>query len=50
MTEREKEIFKLIEKDPMLSQAEIARLLKITRTSVAVHISNLMKKGELFYE
>ncbi|MBN4056475.1 MAG: kinase [Alkaliphilus sp.] len=47
MTEREKQIYELIEKDPMISQAEIARLLKITRTSVAVHISNLMKKGNI---
>lgn len=45
MTEREKEIFELIEQNPMISQAEIAQLLKIARTSVAVHISNLVKKG-----
>jgi pseudouridine kinase len=45
MTEREKEIFELIEKNPMISQAEIAILLTITRASVAVHISNLVKKG-----
>ncbi|NLC40272.1 MAG: winged helix-turn-helix transcriptional regulator [Clostridiaceae bacterium] len=45
MTQRETEILKLIEKDPLLSQREIAELLGITRSSVAVHISNLMKKG-----
>ncbi|MGV8146390.1 MAG: PfkB family carbohydrate kinase [Alkaliphilus sp.] len=47
MTEREKEIFELIENNPLISQAEIADLIKITRTSVAVHISNLMKKGNI---
>jgi len=45
MTEREREIFELIEANPMISQSEIASLLTITRTSVAVHISNLVKKG-----
>ncbi|MDD4541938.1 MAG: PfkB family carbohydrate kinase, partial [Eubacteriales bacterium] len=39
------EILELIEKDPLLSQREIAEILGITRSSVAVHISNLMKKG-----
>ena len=47
MTEREREIFELIEANPMISQAEIAALLTITRTSVAVHISNLVKKGHI---
>lgn len=45
MTQREAEILRLIEKDPLLSQREIAEILGITRSSVAVHISNLMKKG-----
>jgi len=45
MTQRETEILKLIEKEPLLSQREIAEALGITRSSVAVHISNLMKKG-----
>ncbi|MDD4324176.1 MAG: PfkB family carbohydrate kinase [Eubacteriales bacterium] len=45
MTQRETEILELIEKDPLLSQREIAEILGITRSSVAVHISNLMKKG-----
>jgi len=47
MTEREREIFELIEANPMISQSEIASLLNITRTSVAVHISNLVKKGAI---
>ena len=45
MTQRERQILQLIEEDPMISQQEIADKLGITRSSVAVHISNLMKKG-----
>ncbi len=45
MTQREREILRLIEKDPMISQQELADALQIKRSSVAVHISNLMKKG-----
>ena len=45
MTQRERQILRLIEKDPMISQQELADGLGITRSSVAVHISNLIKKG-----
>ena len=45
MTQREQEILRLIENDPMISQQAIADMLGITRSSVAVHISNLTKKG-----
>lgn len=45
MTQRERELLKLIETDPMISQQDLASRLGITRSSVAVHISNLMKKG-----
>ncbi len=45
MTDREKEILDIIRKDPMISQKDIAEMLGITRSSVAVHIANLMKKG-----
>lgn len=45
MTNREQEILELIRKNPMISQKELADLLGITRSSVAVHISNLLKKG-----
>ena len=45
MTQRERQILQLIEADPMISQQSIADKLGITRSSVAVHISNLMKKG-----
>lgn len=45
MTNREQEILELIRKNPMISQKEMADALGITRSSVAVHISNLLKKG-----
>lgn len=45
MTQRERQVLQLIETNPMISQQEIADKLGITRSSAAVHISNLMKKG-----
>ncbi len=45
MTQREQQVLKLIQADPMISQQSIADELGITRSSAAVHISNLMKKG-----
>ena len=45
MTQRERQILQLIEANPMISQQELADILGITRSSVAVHISNLTKKG-----
>lgn len=45
MTNREQEILEMIRKNPMISQKELADFLGITRSSVAVHISNLLKKG-----
>ena len=45
MTQRERQILQLIEQNPMVSQQELADQLQITRSSVAVHISNLLKKG-----
>ena len=45
MTQRERQILNWIEEDPMISQQELADKAGITRSSVAVHISNLMKKG-----
>lgn len=47
MTQRERQILQWIESDPMISQAELAQRLGITRSSVAVHISNLIKKGSI---
>ena len=45
MTQREREILRWIEADPMISQQELAERAGITRSSVGVHISNLIKKG-----
>lgn len=45
MTDREKEILDILRNDPMVSQQTLASMLNITRSSVAVHITNLMKKG-----
>lgn len=45
LTEREKEILGLIRKNPMISQQKLADQLGITRSSAAVHITNLIKKG-----
>ena len=47
MTQRERQILQLIESNPMISQQELADELGITRSSVAVHISNLMAKGHI---
>lgn len=45
LTRREKEILNILKKSPLISQQEIADILGITRSSVAVHITNLIKKG-----
>ena len=45
MTKREQEILAWITENPLISQRELAEKAGITRSSVAVHISNLMKKG-----
>ncbi len=45
MTNRERQLLRWIEEDPMISQQDLADKAGITRSSVAVHISNLMKKG-----
>ena len=47
MTQREREILNWIAENPMISQQELADKAGITRSSVAVHISNLTKKGYL---
>ncbi|MDO5725617.1 MAG: winged helix-turn-helix transcriptional regulator [Tissierellia bacterium] len=45
MTNREKQILRLIKSNPSISQKEIAEILQISRSSVAVHITRLMEKG-----
>lgn len=47
MTYREKEILQILKSNPMISQQELADMLNISRASVAVHITNLMKKGQI---
>ncbi len=45
LTEREEQILKILMDEPMLSQEKLADKLNISRAAVAVHISNLIKKG-----
>ena len=45
MTERERQILRWIREDPLISQQELADRAGITRSSVGVHISHLMRKG-----
>jgi pseudouridine kinase len=47
LTSREKEILEFIRNNPLISQQEIADYFGITRSSVAVHITNLSKKGHI---
>ncbi len=45
LTLREREIFEILKREPLIAQDELARRFGISRSSIAVHISNLMKKG-----
>lgn len=45
LTLREREIAEVLYKEPLISQEELALRFGISRSSAAVHISNLMKKG-----
>lgn len=45
MTRREREILRLLEDDPQLSQSAIATTLSISRSAVAGHIRNMTAKG-----
>lgn len=45
MTQREREILRLLEDDPQLSQQAIAASLGVTRSAVAGHIRNMTAKG-----
>lgn len=47
MTQREAQILEWIREEPLISQQELAQRAGITRSSVAVHISNLMRKGRI---
>lgn len=45
MTNREKELLRIIKENPLISQNDLADMLEITRSSIGVHISNLIRKG-----
>jgi pseudouridine kinase len=45
MTNKEREMFELLRVNPGISQNDLARRLNITRSSISVHISNLIRKG-----
>ncbi|MGI5920263.1 MAG: PfkB family carbohydrate kinase [Syntrophomonadaceae bacterium] len=45
LTTREREIVEVLKKEPLISQDDLAQRFHISRSSIAVHISNLMKKG-----
>ena len=47
MTNREQEILNIIKENPMISQQNLADKVGISRSSVAVHISNLISKGAI---
>jgi len=47
LTLREQEILEIILSNPLISQKELAERLGITRSSAAVHISRLTKKGRI---
>ncbi|EEI71678.1 HTH domain protein [Lentilactobacillus hilgardii ATCC 27305] len=47
ITQRERQILEWIRQNPMISQLELAKLAGISRSGIAAHISNLMKKGYL---
>ena len=45
MTQQEEQILAWIQENPTITQQELAKRAGITRSTVAVHISNLTKKG-----
>ena len=47
MTKREQEILIILKENPLIAQQELANMLGIKRSSVGVHLSNLLKKGYL---
>ena len=47
MTNREKEIYQLIKENPFITQQALADQIGITRSSVGVHVRNLMSKGHI---
>lgn len=47
MNEREKQILKILRRNPLIQQHEIAQILDISRSRVAAHIMDLMRKGAI---
>ncbi|EBM4324740.1 sugar kinase [Salmonella enterica] len=47
MNNREKQILKILRHNPLLQQNEIADILQISRSRVAAHIMDLMRKGAI---
>lgn len=47
MTEKERQVLDIIKSNPTIRQEQIAKLLNISRSTVAVHISSLENKGYL---
>ena len=47
MTNKERQILEIIKENPTIEQSDIASLLNISRSTVAVHISSLQKQGYL---
>ena len=47
LTDREQEILDVLKQQPMIPQKELAKQLGITRSAVAVHITNLIQKGHI---
>ncbi len=47
MTQRERQILRWIEENPLISQQELAEKAGIARSSIAVHISSLMRQGHI---
>lgn len=45
ITKRERQIYELIKSKPSITQNQIAKELKISRASVAVHITHIIQKG-----
>ena len=45
MTDREREVYDILRRDPTIGQSALAEMLSITRSSAAAHIANLQRKG-----
>ncbi|PLO53352.1 kinase, partial [Klebsiella michiganensis] len=47
MNDREKQILKILRRNPLIQQHEIADILQISRSRVAAHIMDLTRKGAI---